>query len=159
MAAGVSVGAALLITLWLDVNLNTAPVSILICAVMFSAWLGGYGPGLLATVLSILAFKYYFVPTIHSFAVEVAEIPRVVVFALAAFFVGSLSASQRSATEALREEIRAPLSPSEREEYQREIAKAREKLGEEAFAAALAEGSAMTMAQAIAYALEAPTKA
>ena len=99
----VSVGAALLVTLWLDVNLNAAPVSILICAVMFSAWLGGYGPGLLATVLSILAFKYYFVPPIHSFAVEVSEIPRVVVFALAAFFVGSLSASQRSATEALRE--------------------------------------------------------
>jgi PAS domain S-box-containing protein len=98
-----SVGAALILTLWLDVNLHAAPVSIFICAVMFSAWFGGYGPGLLATVLAILAFQYYFVPPIYSFAVEIAEIPRAVVFALAAFFVGSLSASQRSTTEALRE--------------------------------------------------------
>jgi PAS domain S-box-containing protein len=97
-----AVGAALVVTLWLDLHLNEAPVSILICAVMVSAWFGGFGPGLLATVLSILAFHYYFVPPIYSFAVEIAEIPRAVVFALATFFVGSLSASQRSATEALR---------------------------------------------------------
>ena len=97
------VAVALALTLWLDVNLHAAPVSIFICAVMLSAWFGGYGPGLLATALCILAFNYYFVPPIHSFAVEVAEIPRAVVFALAAFFVGSLSASQRSTTEALRE--------------------------------------------------------
>jgi PAS domain S-box-containing protein len=98
-----SVVAALLLTLWLDVNLHAAPVSIFICAVMFSAWFGGYGPGLLATVLCVLAFDYYFVPPTHSFGVDVAEIPRAVVFTLAAFFVGLLSASQRSATEALKE--------------------------------------------------------
>lgn len=98
-----SVGATLILARWLDLYLTAAPVSLFICAVMFSAWFGGFGPGLLATVLSVLAFQYYFVPPIHSFAVEIAEIPRVVVFALAAFFVGSLSAGQRRATEALRE--------------------------------------------------------
>ena len=98
-----TVGATIVVARWLDLYLNAAPVSLFICAVMFSAWSGGFGPGLLATVLSILAFQYYFVPPIYSFAVETAEIPRAVVFALAAFFVGSLSAGQRSATEALRE--------------------------------------------------------
>jgi PAS domain S-box-containing protein len=98
-----SVGATLILTRWLDLYLSSAPVSLFICAVMFSSWFGGFGPGLFATVLSVLAFQYYFVPPIHSFAVEIAEIPRVVVFALAAFFVGSLSAGQRRATEALRE--------------------------------------------------------
>jgi len=97
-----SVGATIVVARCLDVYLNAAPVSLFICAVMFSAWFGGFRPGLLATVLSILAFKYYFVPPIYSFAVETAEIPRAVVFALAAFFVGSLSAGQRSATEALQ---------------------------------------------------------
>jgi PAS domain S-box-containing protein len=101
-AAILTVGSALLLTLWLDVNLNAAPVSIFICAVMLSAWFGGYGPGMLAAVLCILAFDYYFVPPIHSFAMDVAEIPRMVVFALAAFFVGSLSASQKRTAEALR---------------------------------------------------------
>jgi PAS domain S-box-containing protein len=99
----VSVGAVLSLGRWLDLYLHAAPVSLFICAVMFSAWFGGLRPGLLATVLSVLAFKYYFVPPIHSLVPETAGIPRLIVFALAAVFVGSLSARQRSATEALRE--------------------------------------------------------
>ena len=87
-----SVGAVLTIGRWLDLYLRAAPVSLFVCAVTFSAWLGGFRPGLLATVLSVLAFKYYFVPPIYSLALETAEIPRLVVFSLAAFFVGSLSA-------------------------------------------------------------------
>jgi len=98
-----SVGAVLIVGRWLDLYLHAAPVSLFICAVMFSAWFGGFRPGLLATVLSILAFKYYFVPPIHSLVPQTAEIPRLIVFSLAAVFVGSLSAKQRSATEALRE--------------------------------------------------------
>jgi K+-sensing histidine kinase KdpD len=58
---------------------------------MFSAWFGGFEPGILGSVLSVLAFSYFFVPPIHSFAVEMAEIPRTAVFALAAFFVGHLA--------------------------------------------------------------------
>lgn len=104
--AVLSVCATVIVAHWLDLYLRAAPVSLFICAVMFSAWLGGFRPGLLATVLSVLAFRYYFVPPIHSFAVETAEIPRVIVFALAAFFVGSLTAGQRSAAEALRQSER-----------------------------------------------------
>jgi len=92
-----SVGAVLIIGGWLDLYLQAAPVSLFICAVMFSAWFGGFRPGLLATILSILAFKYYFVPSIHSLVPETAEIPRLIVFSLAAVFVGFLSARQRSA--------------------------------------------------------------
>jgi hypothetical protein len=36
---------------------------------MFSAWFGGFGPGLLAATLSILAFKYYYAPPLHTLAV------------------------------------------------------------------------------------------
>jgi PAS domain S-box-containing protein len=98
-----SVGAVLTIGRWLDLYLRAAPVSLFVCAVTFSAWLGGFRPGLLATALSLLTFKYYFVPPIYSLALETAEIPRLVVFSLAVLFVGSLSAGQRNATEALRE--------------------------------------------------------
>jgi PAS domain S-box-containing protein len=98
----VSVGVTLIVALRLDLYLQAAPVSLLICAVMFSAWFGGFRPGMIAMVLSVLAFQYYFVPPIHSLSLEPVQIPRVIVFALAAFFVGSLSAKQRSATEALR---------------------------------------------------------
>jgi len=72
---------------------------------MFSAWLGGLWPGLLAATLSVLAFEYYFVTPIYSLAVDIEEIPRLFsVFFLRCppFWVGSLSAAQRSATESLR---------------------------------------------------------
>lgn len=68
-----SVGAMVIVGRLLDLYLHAAPVSLFICAVMFSAWLGGFTPGLLATVLSILAFKYYFAPPIFSLALETAE--------------------------------------------------------------------------------------
>jgi PAS domain S-box-containing protein len=70
---------------------------------MFSAWFGGVRPGLLATALCILAFNYYFVAPIHSLAVETREIPRLIIFALSAIFVGALSAAQRRAAESLRQ--------------------------------------------------------
>src|SRR5258705_6237045 len=53
-----SVGVVLLIGRWLDIYLHAAPVSLFICAVTLSAWFGGFRSGLLAMLLSILAFKY-----------------------------------------------------------------------------------------------------
>ncbi len=57
------------------------------------------------------------------------------------------------AAERLREEIGAPLPPNERPRYERQVATARAALGSETFAAAWAEGRAMSMEQAIDYAL------
>jgi PAS domain S-box-containing protein len=101
-AAVLSVSAALIVARWLDLHLETAPVSLFLCAVMFSAWSGGVRPGLLAAALCVLAFKYYFVAPVHSLAVETKEIPRFVLFGLSTILVGSLSAAQRRAAESLR---------------------------------------------------------
>jgi C4-dicarboxylate-specific signal transduction histidine kinase len=98
--AVLSVAAALIISRW--PALEDAPVSLLLCAVILSAWFGGVGPGLLATALSVLAFYYYFLPPIHSLDAKPGEIPRLLIFMVSALFVGSLSAAQRSATESLR---------------------------------------------------------
>jgi PAS domain S-box-containing protein len=100
--AALSVITALIIARWLEINLQTAPVSLFLCAVMLSAWFGGIGPGLLAAALSALAFAYYFLPPIYSLVVEAKEIPRFLIFALSAILVGSLSAAQRRAAESLR---------------------------------------------------------
>jgi predicted ATPase/class 3 adenylate cyclase/Tfp pilus assembly protein PilF len=54
---------------------------------------------------------------------------------------------------ALREEIGAPLPPNQQEEYRRRLDVVRAKLGEEAFAVALAAGRAMTLDDAVAFAL------
>jgi len=100
--AGLSVLGALLISHWPVFHLESAPVSLFLCAVMFSAWFGGAGPGFLATVLSVLAFYYSFLPPVDSLAAKPSQIPRFLVFIMSALFVGSLSVAQRRTTESLR---------------------------------------------------------
>jgi transcriptional regulator with PAS, ATPase and Fis domain len=101
-AAVLSVLVALLISHWPFLHLESAPVSLFLCAVMFSAWWGGVGPGFLATVLSALAFYYSFLPPVDSLAAKPSQIPRFLVFIVSALFVGSLSVAQRRTTESLR---------------------------------------------------------
>jgi K+-sensing histidine kinase KdpD len=103
-AAVMSVTAALIIAWWMEIVWQSAAhVSLFLCAVMFSAWFGGIRPGLLAIVLSVLAFGYYFMPLIYSRALKPQGLPRLLFFALSAFFVASLSATQRRAAESLRD--------------------------------------------------------
>ena len=101
-SAVLAVGTALIISRQPAFHLETAPASLFLCAIMFSAWLGGAGPGLLAIVLACLTFNYFFLDPIHSFAVKPEEIPRFAVFAVSSLLAGALSATQRSATESLR---------------------------------------------------------
>jgi PAS domain S-box-containing protein len=100
--AVLSVAAAVFISRWPALHLRDAPVSLFLCAAILSAWFGGVGPGLLATVLSALAFYYYFLPPTYSLDAKPEEIPRLFVFMVSALFVGSLSVAQRRATESLR---------------------------------------------------------
>jgi hypothetical protein len=58
------------------------------------------------------------------------------------------------AAEALREAIGAPVPPVERPDYDRAVAAARARLGEVAFSSGWAEGRAMTLEQAMSYALK-----
>ena len=100
--AVVSVAVALGILRLPIVHLQGAIVSLFLCAVMLSAWLGGVGPGLLAAGLSAAAFAYYFLSPVHSLIVAAEETPRFVIFVLAAILVGSLSAAQRRSMQSLR---------------------------------------------------------
>jgi hypothetical protein len=58
------------------------------------------------------------------------------------------------AAEAIRDALGTPLPPVDRADHDRCLAAVRAALGEEAFAAASAEGRAMELEQAVAYALE-----
>src|ERR1041384_2715406 len=51
--AVLSVTVAVIAAWWMDIALQSAAhVSLFLCALMFSAWFGGIGPGLLAVTLS-----------------------------------------------------------------------------------------------------------
>ena len=100
--AVISVLVALLISHWPIFHLESAPVSLFLCAVMLSAWYGGSGPGALATLLSSFTFYYSFLPPVDTFAAKPDQIARFLVFFVSALFVGSLSVAQRRTTESLR---------------------------------------------------------
>jgi C4-dicarboxylate-specific signal transduction histidine kinase len=75
------------------------PGTLYLCAVMLSVWVGGVGPGLLATVLSTLAFHYSFW---HSLVPTRKEMPSVFIVFLSNILIALMSAAQRSAKESLR---------------------------------------------------------
>jgi signal transduction histidine kinase len=98
-------------------NLQAAPVSLFLCAIMFTAWAAGLKAGILAMVLSLLSFKYYFLAPVHSLALDPAEMPRLLVFTLAALFVVAISAAQKRAEATLRktgQELQANIADLQR---------------------------------------------
>ena len=106
LSVALAIGFAHLLTVFL----HTEPIaSAMMSAVMFAAWFGGFGPGLLAIALAVLAIHYYVTPPINSFApkgnlfsLEVAELPRLILFSIAALFIAFLSSAQRAAAQSLR---------------------------------------------------------
>jgi PAS domain S-box-containing protein len=83
--------------LW-GVNPST---SLFLCGIMMVAWISGPGPAMLATALTVVAFDYFLMEPVYSFALEFKELPRLVLFTIAALFVVSLSSTQRRATDSL----------------------------------------------------------
>src|SRR6266478_3941222 len=102
VVAILSVTAAVVAGLLLERLLDTMPyVSLFLCAIMFTAWFGGLGPSLLATVAALVSFTYFFVDS-DSLRIASSDIPRIVLFGVTAIFVVSLSAAQRRNEESLR---------------------------------------------------------
>lgn len=109
--AALAVAVALIATEVLARLLNAEAIaSLLLCAVIFTAWIGGFGPALLAITLALLAFHYYLAPPNNFFvwkhqllsAVFPGEIPRLVLFSLTSAIVTFLISAQRTAAEHLR---------------------------------------------------------
>jgi PAS domain S-box-containing protein len=96
--AVLSVAVALIILLMSTPQLfnDGSYVSLFLCAVILSSWFGGVRPGLLAVVLSLLAFDYFFLSPLNSFSIEANEIPRLLFFLIPAIFVVWLTATQKN---------------------------------------------------------------
>jgi PAS domain S-box-containing protein len=90
--------------------LHTEPIaSSMLCAVIFAAWFGGFGPALLTIALALVAFHYYLAPPVNSFAWkhdlflwDISELPRLMLFSITSFLVAWVISAQRKTTEALR---------------------------------------------------------
>jgi K+-sensing histidine kinase KdpD len=102
MRYGVALGAvvlALLAKLLINPVLGTeSPFLAFILAVLISAWYGGMGPGVLATVSSCLLTAYFFLPPYYSFEIADPTIrTRMVVFFVEAIVISALTATTRAA--------------------------------------------------------------
>jgi PAS domain S-box-containing protein len=105
-----SVAVAVIVTAITAHLLQTEPIALLmLCAVISTAWLGGFSPSILAITLSVFAFHYNLVPPTNSFVwkqdilhIGIVEVPRLFLFASTSLYVAFVVTAQRKATEALR---------------------------------------------------------
>jgi K+-sensing histidine kinase KdpD len=93
-----SVALALLLTLLLHSVLTPTLFALFYAAVAISTWYGGLGPGLLATVFSVLVINYFFLLPLYSLSpFDWANLLHLGVFSLVALVISSLNAALRSA--------------------------------------------------------------
>lgn len=97
----VCVSAAVILSLWLR-HLVLASAQLLLVAIMVTAWVSGLRPALVAWGLATLALAYFFTPPFESVAIRIAMVPRVVMFALVAAFVATMTAARRTAEASLK---------------------------------------------------------
>lgn len=95
--AVVSVAIVFALTMLLTYFVETDVSTLYLAAVMFAAWRGGLGAGLMATVFSVAVATYFFLPPIYTFSLKPEGIVELVVFALAAFLIGTLGAARERA--------------------------------------------------------------
>ena len=96
--AVVLTGVALLLSTSLSLWIQESPFSLFLAAVAVSAWYGGLGPGLLATILGGLCCATFFLPPFASPTIAtITSAVRLVLFLLVAILISSLSATLREA--------------------------------------------------------------
>ena len=97
-----SVAAALSLASLLPFRADPSHFTLFFAAVMVSAWYGGLGAGLLATLLSDLSLDYFFIAPVHSITIDWQAFLRLAVFSVVALITSYLTTARKRAEEALR---------------------------------------------------------
>jgi signal transduction histidine kinase len=72
-------------------------------AIAFATWYGGVGPSVLAVVVSVACFDYFFTEPLYSFAIYTRDLPYFFIFVAWAAIVAFFSAIRRRIEESLRQ--------------------------------------------------------
>jgi signal transduction histidine kinase len=86
--------------IWPVMEPNRSPL--FLAAVAISAWYGGAGPGLLTTASALLGKMYYVMPPRGSLRIEAVDAVQLLVFAMVAVLISSLTGALRRAEAANR---------------------------------------------------------
>jgi PAS domain S-box-containing protein len=93
---------ALLLTRVLASYIESFRTPLFFSAIMLSTWFGGFIPGMVATLLSVLALKYYYTPPLYSWSFDIRHVPLFVIFSMSALFISWVIAQQQQAERAVR---------------------------------------------------------
>lgn len=110
------VGSALLLTLGLDpwLGMTKTPFLLFFGALTVSAWYGGRGAGVFATLLSALLAGYFFVHPMQAFELAFADSIRILIFALQGILISCLCGALRIVPEHIQaslQQLQAPEPP------------------------------------------------
>jgi PAS domain S-box-containing protein len=101
--AVILVAAAVALTFLLHKFLSVHFFFLIVAAVMASVWFGGKGPGWLATVLSVLAVDYFFIPPLFILKLHIQILPFIAAFGISAMFAGLVRSKLKRREAALRQ--------------------------------------------------------
>ena len=95
-------GLALFVRGTLPLLHGTAIYQLPIAAVVLSAWYGGRGPGLLASLICATGILYFFIPPVHSFELSPGYALAFFIFVALCLFLTEFGAGRRRAEHTLR---------------------------------------------------------
>ena len=96
-------GLALFLRSVLPFREGTAIYQLPLAAVVLSAWYGGRGPGLLASLICVTGVSYWFVPPVGSFSTAPDHAPPFLIFIGLCLLLSEFSAGRRRTEHALRQ--------------------------------------------------------
>ena len=98
----VTVAAATLLASLLPSRVDPSHFTLYFLAVMLSAWYGGWGAGIVSTLLSAVALDYFFIAPIHAVDLDAHAFVRLGVFLIVAIITSILTNARRQAEMDLR---------------------------------------------------------
>ncbi len=102
--AVVSVSVALALALLLQhYHFRDAEAPLLLFAVAITSWFGGTGPAVVAVVLSLIGFSYFFVQPLYTFYIARSDLPYVIIFAAFAALITRFATMRRRVEEDLHQ--------------------------------------------------------
>jgi K+-sensing histidine kinase KdpD len=96
----ISLGLALTLQYY---QFRDAEVPLLTLAIAITTWYAGNGPAVVAILLSVMGFDYFFIEPFYSLEMDTRDLPYFFIFALCGLIIAVFSAVRRRVEESLRQ--------------------------------------------------------